>query len=116
MTIKKRCDVYDMPPEKLYGILSKFQMPEGEYVASKGDEFGESEFYWMIENKNTHSKYLLVNTYSHPSSEKEMSYYRKNGFNVKQPILRKIETLDDPNKKNDSEWNYLFSTYAIFIL
>ena len=42
--------VYDMGPARLRSIISKFQMPDGEYIVERGDEFGESEFWWVIKN------------------------------------------------------------------
>jgi len=108
--------IYDMNPSRLRSIVSKFQMPSGEYVVEKGDEFGESELWWIIKNSSNGMHFLLVNTYSHPSLEKEIAFYRENGFNVKKPILRKIETLKRPCDKDDPVWRYLFWTYAIFEL
>ena len=108
--------IYDMKPTRLRSVLSKFQMPDGEYVVEKGDEFGESELWWVIKNLSNGMRFLLVNTYSHPNLENEMAFYRENGFNVKKPILRKLETLKRPRDKDDPEWNYLFWTYAVFEL
>ena len=108
-------DIYYMGDDKLKSIISKFQMPKGEYTASYGDDFGESELYWVVEEKNTHKKYLLVNTYWHPKIEKEMAFYRENGFDVKKEIWRDPSTLTD-GEKQTSGWNYLYITYAIFEL
>ncbi|MBR5939329.1 hypothetical protein IKZ77_02130 [Candidatus Saccharibacteria bacterium] len=108
--------VYDMGPARLRSIISKFQMPDGEYIVERGDEFGESEFWWVIKNSINDARFLLVNTYSHPSLEKEMAFYRENGFAVKRPVLRKPETLKRPRDKDDPVWKYLLWTYAIFEL
>ena len=91
-------------------------MPDGKYTVEDGDEFGESELWWVVKNLKENKLFLLVNTYSHPGVEKEMVFYRKNGFNVKKPVLRRFDTLKDPKEKNDPEWNYLFGMYAIFEL
>ena len=105
-----------MKPAKLQSVISMFQMPEGEYFLRGNGEFGESELFWVIKNQNTEANYLLVNTYSHHGAEKEMEFYRDNGFDVVKPILRRFETLENPDDKNDPKENYLFGMYAIFEL
>ena len=87
--------------------------PPGE----KHDEFGESGFCWVIEDSDTHLQFLLACTYWRPGIEKEMSFYKANGFNVKKPILKKINTLEVAEDKYNPIRKYLFrDLYAIFRL
>ena len=71
-------NIEKMDNKKIMEIVSKFEMPDGDYIlVRERDEFGEGEFYWVIENISNHSKFLLVCTYSktnpakirHPRSE-----------------------------------------------
>ena len=106
-----------MDKEKLKEILSKFQMPQGEYSIESEGDFGESENYWVIAEEETNAKYLLVSTYWHPGIEKEMDFYRKNGFNVKNPILRDFGSLEVAADKDDPNLKYqYFCEYSIFLL
>ena len=99
---------------ELAEIISKFEMPEGKYVIKKHDEFGESEFYWVVENQNDRSNFLLVNTYHHHGVEDEMSFYAKNGFTYIEPVLRKVKTLEYPKNASDDIFKYLYQTYSVF--
>lgn len=67
-------NMYSMSDTKLAEIVSKFEMPAGDYTIKKHDEFGESELYWIIENRNDKTNYLLVCTYWHPGIEKEAEF------------------------------------------
>ncbi len=110
-------NMFKMNQSKLDEIISKFQMPEGEYIIIEHGEFGESELYWVIENKKGHAKFLLVDSYWHPVLEKEINFYKENGFNVARPILRKPETIEPSEDKKDLRTEYLFLfLYAIFEL
>ena len=110
-------NAHDMSDSKLAEIVSKFEMPAGKYVVKKHDEFGESEFYWIIENQDEHLEYLLVNTYWHPGIEKEINFYKENGIFVKKPILRKFKTLEVATDKDDPIRKYLFyDLYALFLI
>lgn len=113
-------DLYNMlkmDQPKLNEVIAKFQMPEGEYEISENGEFGESELYWIIENKKEHTKFLLINSYWHPGLEEENNFYRENGFDIKRSILRKPETIGVSENKKDPRIKYLFLfLYAIFEL
>ena len=107
----------NMNKEKLTEIISKFEMPKGEYIIEKHSEFDESEFYWIIKNKENYQSYFLVCSYWHPGVEKEMAYYKKSGIAIKKPILRNAETLEIAGDKEDPIKKYLFyDLYAIFSL
>lgn len=106
-----------MDKAKMQEIISKFRMPNGEYTIIKHDEFGESEFYWEIEHVKSRKRFLLMNTYWHPGPEEEAKFYRENGYNVKKPILRKFETLEVPEDKDDPRRKYMYyDLYSIFEL
>lgn len=102
---------------ELAEIISKFEMPEGKYVVKEQDEFGESEFYWVVENNDNHLKFLLVCTYWHPGPEKEMNFYKENGIDVKKPILRRFSTLEVAEDEVHPIRKYLFrDLYGLFTL
>lgn len=106
-----------MDNSKLAEIISKFDMPIGKYIIKTNDEFGESEFYWVIQNQNNSAQYLLVNTYWHPGLKTEIDFYKKEGFNIKKPIQRRTETLEFPEDKDDTIRKYLYyDLYAIFLI
>ncbi len=103
-------NMFKMDQSKLNEIISKFQIPEGGYEIIASGEFGESELYWVIKNKKEHARFLLVNSYWHPVLEKEIDFYRENGFNIEKVILRRPETIET------TEDNLLLFLYAIFEL
>ena len=54
MAIVDLKNMYFMDSLKLRYIISNFQMPKGNYViVHERDEFGESEFYWTVENEDS---------------------------------------------------------------
>lgn len=106
-----------MDKAKMQEIISKFRMPDGEYAIIKHDEFGESEFYWEIEHVKSRKRFLLMNTYWHPGPEEEAKFYHENDYNVKKAILRKFETLEVPEDKDDPRRKYMYyDLYSIFEL
>ena len=109
-------NIEKMDNKKIMEIVSKFEMPDGDYIlVRERDEFGEGECYWVIENISNHSKFLLVCTYWHPGVEQEIEFYQKNGFNIQKPILRKYDTLEVREDKNNPTRRYLFyDLYALF--
>ena len=110
-------NIYYMSEAKLDEIISKFEMPSRKYTIKKNDEFGESEFYWVIQNQNNSAQYLLVNTYWHPGLKTEIDFYKKEGFNIKKPIQRRVETLEVPEDKDDAIRKYLYyDLYVIFLI
>ena len=106
--------MWEMTENKLSGIISKYQMPEGRYSVEQEGSFGESEFFWVIKNQLTNQKYLLMNTYSHHGVEDEVEYYREEGFENLEAIPRKIETLENTSDADDEIFKYLFGLYSIF--
>ena len=106
--------MWEMTENKLSGIISKYQMPEGRYSVEQEGSFGESEFFWVIKNQLTNQKYLLMNTYSHHGVEDEVEYYREEGFDNLEAIQRKIETLENASDADDEISKYLFGMYSIF--
>ena len=72
--------MWEMTESELSEVISKYQMPEGRYLVEQEGSFGESEFFWVIQNQLTNQKYLLMNTYSHHGVEAEVKFYRECGF------------------------------------
>jgi len=106
-----------MDNNKLAEIISKFEMPDGNYLIQRHGEFGESEKYWTIENKIDHQLFLLVCTYWHPGFEKEAVFYKENGFNIKKQIPRKIDTFEIPSDKDDPIRKFLYyDLYSLFLI
>ena len=103
-----------MSKDELKEVISKYQLPIGNYSIKKEGNFGESEFFWVIKNKTTNKEYLLVNTYSHHGIEDEIRCYQQGGFNSLEPIPRKIETLEVKSDTNGEIYKYLFGLYSIF--
>lgn len=103
-----------MSESRLGEVISKFQMPEGQYSVVEEGSFGESEFFWVIKNQSTNQKYLLMNTYSHHGVESELECYREEGFDNLEAIPRRIETLEVASDAEDEISKYLFGMYSIF--
>ena len=116
MAIVDLKNMYSMDSLKLRYIISNFQMPKGNYViVHERDEFGESEFYWIIENEDSKKRFLLVCSYWHPSKKDEIRFYEKHGFTIKNVILRKYSETFNNKKKRDTDAEYLLGDmYAIF--
>ena len=106
--------MWEMTENKLSGIISKYQMPEGRYSIEQEGSFGRGEFFWIIKNQSTNQRYLLMNTYSHHGVEDEVEYYREEGFDNLEAIPRKIETLENASDADDEISKYLFGMYSIF--
>lgn len=106
--------MWEMTENELNEIISKYQMPEGRYSVEEEGSFGESEFFWVIQNQLTNQKYLLMNTYSHHGVEAEVKFYRECGFDNLEAIPRKIETLENTSDADDEIFKYLFGLYSIF--
>lgn len=106
--------MWEMTKNELSEIISKYQMPEGQYSVEQEGSFGESEFFWVIKNQSTNKKYLLVNTYSHHGVEAELECYREGGFDNLEAIPRRIETLELASDAEDEVSKYLFGMYSIF--
>ena len=103
-----------MSESELNKVISKYQLPEGQYSIEQEGSFGRGEFFWVIKNESTNKKYLLMNTYSHHGVEAEVEYYREEGFENLEAIPRKIETLENASDADDEIFKYLFGFYSIF--
>ena len=106
--------MWGMTENELSEIISKYQMTEDRYSVEEEGSFGESEFFWVIQNQSTNKKYLLVNTYSHHGVESELECYREGGFDNLEAIPRRIETLENASDADDEIFKYLFGMYSIF--
>lgn len=103
-----------MGKSELNKVISKYQLPEDQYLIEREGSFGRGEFFWVIENESTNKKYLLMNTYSHHGVEAELECYREGGFDNLEAIPRKIETLENASDADDEIFKYLFGFYSIF--
>ncbi len=97
-------------------ILSKFQIPKGNYQIIKEDELDESEFIFIIEEQTSKKQYLLSSTYYHPGIKEESNFYKQHGYEVKNPIQRLTGTLEVATDKDDSFYKFLYISHTLFEL